>query len=468
MRLLLATALLALAAAPATAQLSPDTAAKIDAAAQKVLADTGVPSASVGIVKDGRIVYTHAYGLAHLRPDVPATPDMAYPIGSISKQFTATAILLLQQDGKLKLDDPVSKFFPELTRATEITIRNLLTMTSGYEDYAPQDYIIPAWLHEARPIDIIHEWAEKPLDFAPGTKWQYSNTNFVLAALIVEKVTGETLSAFLKARVFKPLMLEGVVNTYTEREKLAVTGYVSYALAPPREQPLEAPGWYYGDGDLAMPAATLLAWDLGLMNQSLLTPASYAQMETSFKLKGGLDKGTDTNYGLGIFSRTRDGRRQIEHGGEVGGFVAENVLYPDDHVAIVVLTNEVASSAAGLIANAITPLVLAAPIVSASTGDTFAPELKTIMAGFQQGKIDRVLFTDDCNAYFDKDALADFQSTLAPMGTVTGVTRTRTNLRGGMTFGLYRVAFSGGGSVVVTVYLMPNGKIEQLLVVGKG
>ena len=456
-------AIFAVTATTAQAQLSPETQARIDAAAQKVLADTGVPSASVGIVRDGMIVYTHAYGLAHLRPDLQATPEMAYPIGSISKQFTATAVLLLQQDGKLKLDDPIAKFFPELTRAKDITIRNLLTMTSGYEDFAPQDYIIPAWLHEAQPIDIIHEWAEKPLDFEPGTKWQYSNTNFVLAALIVQKVSGEPFAKFIRDRVLTPANLEGVVNTYTEREKLRVTGYVSYALAPPREQPLEAPGWYFGDGDLAMPAMSLLKWDLGIMNHSLLKPASYTQMETSFKLKDGMD----TNYGLGIFTSTSDGRRKIEHGGEVGGFVSENVLYPDDHVAIVVLTNEVASSAASGIANAITPLLFAPSTASTSASDPFAARLTMIFSSFQQGAIDRSLFTPDCNAYFDSPALADFKSTLAPMGTVTGVTRTRTNLRGGMTFGLYRVAFSGGSSVIVTVYLMPDGKIEQLLVVGK-
>ena len=444
----------------AHAQLSADTQSKVDAAAQKILIETGVPSASIGIVQNGKIAYTHAYGLAHINPDVPATSAMAYPIGSISKQFTATAILILQQDGKLQLDDPVSKFFPELTRARDITLRNLLTMTSGYEDYAPQDYIIPSWLTQEKPINIIHAWAEKPLDFEPGTKWQYSNTNFVLAALIVEKVSGQPLSDFLKARVFAPAGLEGVLNTYTQRDKLGVTGYVSYALAKPREQALEAPGWYYGDGDLAMSAATLLKWDLTLINESLLSPASYTAMKTSFKLKDG----TDTNYGLGVFTRTRDGRREIEHGGEVGGFVAENILYPDDKAAIVVLTNEVASSAASSIAAAIKPLLFAPADTPA---DAFAPVLQAILTSFQSGKIDRTLFTADCNAYFDTAALADFQSTLAPLGTVTAVARTRTSLRGGMTFGLYRATFSGGSSVIVNTYLMPDGKVEQLLIVEK-
>lgn len=459
-----------LAASFATqAQLAPDVATKVDAAAERILKDTGVPSASVGIVQDGKIVYTRAYGLAHLRPDVPATADMAYPIGSISKQFTASAILVLQQEHKLSLDDPISKFFPELTRANDITIRNILTMTSGYEDYAPQDYIIPAWLKPVDPATLIREWAGKPLDFEPGTQYQYSNTNFVLAALIVQKVSGEPFAQFLRDHVIAPAGLPNVINTYTDRRKLKVTGYVSYALAPPREQPLEANGWYVGDGDLAMPASSLLQWDLAIMNHSLLTPESYTAFETPQKLKDG----KDTGYGLGIDVHTRtfpDGskHRELEHSGEVGGFVAENMLYPEDKVAIVVLTNQVASDAAGEIAQAVRPLLFAnSKTATPTAADTFGPTLQKILTGFQTGQIDRSLFTADANSYFDAAALKDFQSTLAPLGAITTVTRARTALRGGMTYGAYRATFSTGASVILSTYLMPDGKIEQLLVVAK-
>src|SRR6185437_1406162 len=141
-----------------------------------------------------------------------ATPGMHYAVGSISKQFTATCILLLQERGKLKLDDPVAKWFPELTRANDVTIRMLLTHTSGYSDYAPQDYIIPEWTRPTHPIDLVHQWAEKPLDFEPGTKWQYSNTNYVIAGLIVEKVSGESFDRFLSENVLQPLHLHDVLD----------------------------------------------------------------------------------------------------------------------------------------------------------------------------------------------------------------------------------------------------------------
>jgi CubicO group peptidase (beta-lactamase class C family) len=174
------TAVCALAAsALLTAQglLSADMQSKVDAAVHDVLAKTGVPSASVGIVQGGRVVFAKAYGHARLTPPMLATADLRYAVGSISKQFTAACVLLLQEDGKLSIDDPIAKYFPELTRAKDVTIRHILSHTSGYEDYAPQDYTIPAWTKPTTADKIVHEWATKPLDFEPGSQYQYSNTN---------------------------------------------------------------------------------------------------------------------------------------------------------------------------------------------------------------------------------------------------------------------------------------------------
>jgi D-alanyl-D-alanine carboxypeptidase len=462
MRLVLTAALLAFTTAAPAQQLSPDISAKVDAIAQKILADSGVPSASVGIVQNGHIVYTRAFGLARVSPPLPADAAMAYPIGSISKQFTASAILILQQQGKLSLQDPVSKYFPELTRAKDIKILNLLTHTSGYQDYAPQDYTIPAWKIPGDPLKVVHDFAGKPLDFEPGTQWQYSNTNFVIAALIVQKVSGEPFAKFLRDNVLDPAHLDHVLNLNVDQSKLQVTGYMRNALAPIRPAALEAPGWYFGDGDLAMPVAQLLKWDLTILNQSLLSSASYKDMETSFVLKDG----KDSHYGLGVEVFSLNGQHVIAHSGEVGGFVAENILFPDQLSAIAVLTNQEASGAAADIAKQIAPLIIAsAP--SAAVPDTFAPKLQTIVAGLQKGQIDRTLFTADCNDYFDPTALSDYQSSLAPLGAIASVTLRHTSLRGGMTFSSYGIAFSNGTTLIITVYIEPDGKIEQLLVEGK-
>ena len=168
--------LLLMAASAAFAQtvdtISPDLRGQVDRIATQVLQETGVPSASVAVVQHGKLVYTHAYGFAHLATDsspaVPATPEMRYSIGSISKQFTATAILLLQEQGKLSLDDPVGKYVPGLTRGDEVTIREILSHTSGYQDYWPEDYVMTPMLNPETAQQIIDTWAKKPLDFEPG------------------------------------------------------------------------------------------------------------------------------------------------------------------------------------------------------------------------------------------------------------------------------------------------------------
>ncbi|HTV09384.1 MAG TPA: serine hydrolase domain-containing protein [Candidatus Aquilonibacter sp.] len=450
-------------AAPQATELSPETAQRVAEIANTTLKSTGVPSASVAIVEHDRVVYAHAFGLANVNPPKPATAEMAYPIGSISKQFTANAVLLLQQRGKLSIDDPVSKYFPNFTRANEVKLRNLMTMTSGYEDFAPQDYIIPAWRENTDPLENATCWATKPLDFTPGTEWQYSNTNYVILGLIVQKVSGQPLMQFIRENVLDPLNLQGVFNTYTQREKLEVTGYVSNALAPVRVQPLEGNGWYFGDGDLAMPASTLAQWDIGIIEQKLLSPASYKEFETPFILANG----DNSHYGLGTFVYDRNGHRELEHSGEVGGYVSENIVFPEDQIAVVVLTNEVASGAASAIGNGIARELLPSIRPAAAPPDTFAPELKTILNGLQHGQIDRSLFTADTNDYFNADTLSDFESTLAPLGTITDVTRSSTHLRGGMTGSIYRVTYSSGTTLIVSVYTYPDGKIEQLLIIGK-
>ena len=177
--------------------IDPALKARVDAIANGVLQQHGVPSASVAVVQGGKLVYTHAYGKAHIDPDVAATPEMRYSIGSISKQFTAAAILLLQEQGKLRVDDPVGKYVPGLTHGNEVTIRQILSHTSGYQDYWPEDYLMTPMMKPATGQEILDTWAKKPLDFDPGTKWQYSNTNYVIAGLIVEKVSGQKLVEFL-------------------------------------------------------------------------------------------------------------------------------------------------------------------------------------------------------------------------------------------------------------------------------
>jgi D-alanyl-D-alanine carboxypeptidase len=451
---------------PAAAQeMAADTRAKVDAAIRQVVEKTGVPSASVGVVEGGRVVFAQAYGSARLKPERKAEATMSYPVGSISKQFTATCILLLEEDGKLTLDDTVSRWYPGLTRASEVTLRELLSHTSGYEDYAPQDYTIPAWTRPNDPEKLVREWAGKPLDFDPGTQWQYSNTNFVLAALIVQKASGMPYFDFLRKRVLDPLGMRAALNLDTDRAKLQVEGYERRALAPLRPAVLEAPGWYFGDASLAMPVGELLRWDIAVMNRTLLKPKQYAEFTENVALKNG----KATGYGLGISVLTQGGRQVLEHSGEVGGFVAENLVVPEEKLAIAVLTNQEASSAAGEIAGAIGRILLApvAVVVAPESELLEETQIRKILSGLEDGTIDRALFTEDANFYFSAETLGDFSSSLKPLGTVTAVKKRQESLRGGMVYRGFTATFSGGTSVAVSTYSMKDGRLEQLLVEGK-
>jgi D-alanyl-D-alanine carboxypeptidase len=425
---------------------------KVDALVQQSVTSTGIPSASIAIVEAGAITYLQAYGQGRVDPHTPALPTMRYSIGSISKQFTATAILLLAEQGKLSLDDSVSRFVPNLTRGNQVTIRELLSHTTGYQDYWPQDYVPPFMLQPVTADKILDQWARKPLDFDPGTDWQYSNTNFVIAGLIVEKASGEPLLQFLSEHIFTPLGMKSVMNIDQNRlTETDATGYLRYGLGPLRSAPKEGKGWLFAAGELAMPAEDLAKWDISMINQSVLKPASYAEMEREIVLKNGLG----TRYGLGVDVRQEFGQRVIEHGGEVSGFTAQNMVFPDARMAVIVLVNEDSVEAPSDIARKIAALLFR----DADAGKQ-EQQSKEIFTALQNGRINRALFTDNCNSYFTDQAVKDFASGLGALGSPTEFTQTAKEDRGGMTFRLFEVHFQQK-TVEVWERIMPDGKIEQ-------
>jgi CubicO group peptidase (beta-lactamase class C family) len=438
--------------------IDPALKAKIGRIAAQVLEQTGVPSASVAIVQHGKLVYACAYGSARLATDsssaIPAAPAMRYSIGSISKQFTTAAILLLQEQGKIAIDDPVGKYIPGLTRGSEVTIRQILSHTSGYQDYWPEDYVMTPMLHSETAQQILDTWAKKPLDFDPGTQWQYSNTNYVIAGRIVEVVSGEPLFDFITQRIFRPLGMTSVWNSDEAKLTQAdATAYYRNALGPLRPAPKEGRGWMFAAGELAMTAHDLALWDESLIAQSLLKPESYKEMFTEVKLKNG----DGTHYGLGVDVRDRNGHRSIEHSGEVSGFVSDNEVLIDDGAAVAVLTNQDAIGAAGTIARLAAPIVAGYPLAPAEQ------QALDIYRGLQQGKIDRSLFAPNLNDYFTPEAIPDFQSSLAPLGEPLSLRQSQSELRGGMTFRSFDIVYPGR-RLELTTYTYPDGKLEQYLI----
>ncbi len=453
-RKLLTALLLALAVPLATADASSLTTRQtraIDDGVREWLARTGAPSVSIAVVQDSRLAYARAYGRSRLDPPRAATIRTRYAIDSVSKAFTAAAVLLLQQDGRLRLDDPVSRYFPRLSGAGAVTIRQLLNHTAGTRDYWPQDYV-PVEMTRPTTLDaLLKEWAGRPLDFLPGTDWQYSNTGFVVAGAIVQAVSGRPLTAFLQDRIFGPLHMRRVTEDDTAplppSDAEAIT---RYALGPLRPAAKEAAGWLFGASELAMDPSTLALWDISLMDRSLLAPSSYDELTRPAILRNGVN----THYGLGLELSDADGRREWSHDGAGSGFLAANAVWPDDRVAVVALTNNDWASPAAVV-DRIAFVVL--------KPDAAEARARAVLAGLERGTVDRSLFTANGNAYLSAAVLADGKRGLAGLGPTRSFRLDRESTRGGMQTRTWTV-ITAHRTLRVVERAYPDGPIEQFMV----
>ena len=440
----------------------------LDAAEERKIAEivaaSGAPSVSVAVVENGKLTYAKAFGKASLDPARAADTNTRYAVGSISKQFTVVAILLAAERGKLSLDDKVSKYFPDLTRANEITVRELLSHTSGYEDYAPQDYIIPEWVQPTTPEALLDKWAKKPLDFDPGTKWQYSNTNYVLAGRIFEKATGEQLVPFLQKNIFGPLGMTSAGDCSVTKTADDAVAYTRYGLGPARPALREGPGWYFAAGELCMTPSDLAKWDIAFLRKKILSAKSYDE----FTREMHLTNGDLTHYALGLQLGQLDNIPAVFHGGEVSGFLALSYMYPTRDAAVIVCSNQDGTRLIGTVEHEIARWVLEPETRQATGAAAEAPrteldQVQGIVEGLQAGKIDRALFTGNANYYFTDAALQDFKDSLAPLGKLKSVTRTFDGLRGGMKVRGYRAEFETK-TVSLSTYMTSDGLYEQFLV----
>ena len=453
-------ALSALVAFPAAAQqLTPAEIAKVDKIVAEALAADQAPSASVAIVRDGKIVLAKAYGKAN--EGLPARPDLPYQIASNSKQFTAMALLLLEDEGKLSLDNHVSKFLPGITGGDRITLRQLLAHTSGIQDFWPQDYSFEAMSHPTKPQGIVDRWAKKPLDFQPGDQWQYSNTAYVVAGMIAEKVSGEPLVSFLEKRIFRPLGMTSVKDLDETNTPAFPAGYGRYALGPVRQVTPPARGWLYAAGELSMSAEDLAKWDIARINRSLVPADDWAAQETTVKLNDGKDSG----YGLGVFVKDNP-RRSVSHGGEAVGFLSQNTVYPAERAAIVVLTNTWSGHPHARITREIARLILPPATPQSAVALAQAARARSVYDQLRAGRLDRAQLTENANFYFTPVVIADYGSSLGPLGEPTSFDPSGDPvLRGGFVIQNYIIKYPGRSLNLSTFYEPgANGRIEQFLV----
>ncbi|MBW4329292.1 beta-lactamase family protein [Stakelama sp. CBK3Z-3] len=460
----IAATLLAFTPLPVLAQaLTADQQTKVDKIVSDALASSEVPSASIAVVRGGKIVYAKAYG--NQGPNVKkTTPDARYQIASISKQFTAAAMLMLEDQGKLSLDDKVSKYFPDITDADKITIRQLLSHTSGIQDYWPQDYSPEQMSHDTTPQKILDQWAKKPLDFAPGSQWQYSNTGYVVAGLIIEKVSGEDLLTFLRKNIFQPLDMHPV-NQDTAYGPGFPTGYHRYALGPVRAEDAPGKNWLWAAGELSMTASDLARWDIARINRAVLPASDWEEQEKVVRLTDG----SPTGYGLGVSIGERNGHKVVSHGGEAVGFLSSNTVIPDQGFAVVALDNADFGRATGTITDGIMDLLLPGDSNAAVEGHRL-DLAKKLYADLQSGSIDRTMLTKDADYYFTDQAVGDYASSLAPLGKPESFeARGGPKLRGGYVNRNYVITYPDKELLLVT-YAEPGseGKFEQYLVMPAG
>jgi CubicO group peptidase (beta-lactamase class C family) len=300
---------------------------------------------SVLVAQDGKALLDKGYGYANLEWQVPNSSASKYRLGSVTKQFTAACILLLEEHGRLKVDDPVKKYMPDAPAAWDkVTIFHLLTHTSGIPSFTGFPDYASTEAFATTPDKLVARFRDKPLDFQPGEKWNYSNSGYVLLGYLIEKISGESYSQFVQENIFNPLAMKD--SGYDSNSAIILhraagytpgpggiknTGYIDMSI------PLSAGGLYSTTEDL-------LKWEQGLMGGKLLSPASLQKMTTPFQ----------HDYAMGLGVRTVKGHKVISHGGGIEGFNTFLQYFPDDKLTVVVLANLNGSAAediAGMLAD---------------------------------------------------------------------------------------------------------------------
>ena len=355
-----------------------------------------IPGVSVAIVRDGKVLRATGYGLANAELSVAATERTVYQLASVTKTFTATAVMMLVEEGKITLDDKITARLPDLPPAWgAVTVRDLLSHTSGIKSYTSVKDFHKTARKDYTHREILDLVAKEPLEFAPGEKWNYCNTGYFLLGMLIENVTGKKYGDFLSERIFKPLgMTQTRVNDLRDVIPDRAQGY-SWDGHKLRNGEYVSPTQPFAAGMLVSSVADLVKWDTALGTETLVKKSSLQQMWTPAKL----NKGTDVEYGLGWEVRKVNGHRLIAHGGGIPGFSTYLSRFVDDRLTVIVLTNADGGSAVALargIAGTLVPAL--APNAEAPIADT-DPEttrrLRGVIELASKGEVEPALFAKE-------------------------------------------------------------------------
>lgn len=434
-------------AAPA-GQTGMLTAAQIRAIDNLALAEVHAgttPGVSIGVVKDGLLVYGRGFGFADLSKHVRAGAATEYYAGSIAKQFTAAAVLLLAQAKKLSLSDPVTKYVPELRVARGVTVAQLLTHTSGLPDYTaapgvPHDPTKPVRL--AALIAAVNRM--KPA-FAPGSQYRYNNFNYMIAGLIVQRVAGVPLSVYLQTHIFEPLVMTSTFLAGDQGIAPDVArGYTRSGGRFIRVKPWNA-SWLFGAGDLVTTVDDLAKWDIGL--PLLLDVDSMREMWS----------------GMGWIADERGGKRFFWHNGELAGYHAMNAVLPDQHIGVIVLSNADSLHSQTTISPerlASRILDVAAPLPPARFENVVMARAREWLGRLERDDIDRTQLTPQFSQYLTDQVV--IRAGLRGLGPAVSMLPIESFRRSGDTVYVFDVTFRRS-AMRYQFALTPDGKIDGLL-----
>ncbi len=328
------------------------------------------PGVTALVYKDGDIIYRKAFGMANLELDVAMKPENVFEIGSITKQFTAVAILMLEEQGKLAIDDQLTKFIPDYpVHGKTITIHHLLNHTSGIKSYTGMAGFIEFAREDHSPEEIVDYFKNEPMDFDPGDDYVYNNSGYILLGHIIEKVSGKSYADFIQDHIFTPLkMTHSYYGSKTKLIPNRAEGYSPNADGWQKALPMSMT-WPYAAGAIMSNVDDMLLWHQAVHNNTLISKASKAKAFAN----SNLNNGKPINYGYGWAVNEINGSPTIEHGGGIFGYTTAGLYAPEENVYVIVLTNRDGSHP-GEIALNMTALALDKPFISSEAAISLTNE----------------------------------------------------------------------------------------------
>jgi CubicO group peptidase (beta-lactamase class C family) len=342
---------------PASLASATDQPDAVDHYIRAEMAKERVPGLALLVSRGGQVIRAQGYGMANVELVVPVKPETIFQSGSVGKQFTATAVMMLVEEGKIGLEDPLTKYFPDAPGAwKQVTIRELLSHTAGFTDY-PKTFDMRKDYTETELLKIV---ADIPLAYTPGASWSYSNLGYLTLGIVIHKVTGKFYGDFLQERIFRPL---GMTTTRIISEADIIPNRsAGYRLV---KGELKNQEWVSptlnttADGSLYFSILDLAKWDAALYTEKLLQRSSLEQMWTVSKLKNG--QPNSGHYGFGWFIETKNGHHVVEHEGEWQGFTTQISRYVDDKLTVIILTN-LAETRPGTLADHVAEMYLSGKV----------------------------------------------------------------------------------------------------------